>query len=136
MQFVPYLNFDGRCADAFDFYASTLGGQVTFKQTFGESPMNGGVSPDWSGKIMHATVAVAGQTIMGSDAPPERYHPPQGFYVSIHVSDPAEGQRIFDALARGGKVHMPYEKTFWSPGFGMLEDRFGIPWMVNSDQAA
>ncbi len=73
---------------------------------------------------------------MGSDPPPERYQAPQGFSVSLSVKDPAETERIFNELAEGGTVHMPVQKTFWSARFGMLVDRFGIPWMLNCEQAA
>jgi PhnB protein len=73
---------------------------------------------------------------MGSDAPPEHYAPPQGIHVSISIASPADGERIFNALAENGKVAMPFQKTFWSPGFGMAVDRFGIPWIVNAEQAA
>ncbi len=131
MQFAPYLSFDGRCEEAFRFYASTFGGTITFMQTFGESAMADQTPAEWHGKIMHATMTVGGETIMGSDAPPERYDQPQGFYVSIGPADAADGRRLFSALARGGTIHMPFESTFWSAGFGMLVDRYGIPWMVN-----
>ena len=73
-------------------------------------------------------------TLMGSDAPPDRYQVPQGTYVSLAVDAPDEGQRIFDALSQGGQVQMPYQKTYWASGFGMFVDRFGTPWMVNCEQ--
>jgi PhnB protein len=76
-------------------------------------------------------MTVGDQVLMASDAPPGHYHQPQGFSVSIQVKDVAQGERIFNALAEGGNVMMPFQKTFWSPGFGMLKDRFGIPWQVN-----
>jgi PhnB protein len=80
---------------------------------------------------MHLTMTAGSSVLMGSDAPPQHYVKPQGFGVSVHVKSADEGRRIFDALAEGGLVTMPFEKTFWSPGFGMLTDRFGTPWMVN-----
>jgi PhnB protein len=70
---------------------------------------------------------------MASDAPPGRFSPQQGFSVSLSMKDPAEGERVFNALAEGGKITMPYQKTFWAAGFGMVTDRFGIPWMVNCE---
>jgi PhnB protein len=70
---------------------------------------------------------------MASDAPPGRFSPQQGFTVSISLNEPKKGEQIFNALAEGGKIGMPYQKTFWSPGFGMLTDKFGIPWMVNCE---
>ena len=135
MQFTPYLNFNGTCAAAFKFYERTLGGRLEALQTHGESPMKDHVRPEWHDKVIHACLSVNGQTLMGSDAPEEHYKPAQGIYVSIHVPTRTEGKRIFDALAQGGRVTMPYAETFWSPGFGMLVDQFGTPWMVNSQKA-
>jgi PhnB protein len=85
---------------------------------------------------MHATLSVGDETLMGADSPPGRYQQPKGMNVSIHVKDTAEGERIFNALAENGNITMPFEKTFWSPGFGMCVDQFGIPWMVNTEQVA
>jgi PhnB protein len=136
MEISPYLNFNGRCAEAFKLYEQTLGGKIVMMQTHGESPMKDNVPPDWRDKILHARLVIGGHALMGSDAPPERYSAPQGTYVSITVGSPADAERIFNALAAGGQVHMPYQKTFWSPGFGMLVDRFSIPWMVNCEPPA
>jgi PhnB protein len=80
---------------------------------------------------MHATVTIGSHRVMGSDAPPGRYEPPAGTYVSVQLGSQPDGERVFKALADGGTVEMPFAKTFWSPGFGMVTDRFGIPWMIN-----
>jgi len=136
MQINPYVNFDGDCAEAFKFYEQALGGKVMFMMTWGEMP--GGPDqfpPELQKRIMHASLKVGEQTIMGADSPPDKYHTPQGMNVSIHVKDKAEGERVFNALAENGKVNMPFGETFWSPGFGMCVDRFGIPWMVNTESA-
>jgi len=130
-----YLSFDGNCAEAFAFYGQCLGGKTLFSMTFGESPM-GAQTPDaLKGKIMHATFEARGQKIMGSDMPPgmafEGY---KGFSLSVQSKTVDEGRKLFDALAAGGKVTMPYGPQFWSAGFGMLEDKFGVPWMVNCEQ--
>jgi PhnB protein len=85
---------------------------------------------------MHARMTLGGVALMGSDAPPNRYEQPQGFSVSLGVKEPAEAERIFQELSQDGKVQMPIQKTFWSVRFGMLVDQFGIPWMVNCEQAA
>jgi PhnB protein len=82
--------------------------------------------------IMHARMSIGGQFLMASDSPPEHFHKPQGFSVSLTVSDPAEAEHKFKALSEGGSVNMPFGKTFFSKGFGMCIDQFGIPWMVNS----
>lgn len=134
MDFTPYLIFDGRCAEAFRFYAECFGGQIVAMQTFGESPAKDHVPAEWHDKVIHTQLVVGERTLMGSDAPPPQYATPQGVSVSINVTSLAEAQRLFDALAQGGRVTMPFGETFWSPGFGMAVDRFGIPWMVNCDQ--
>jgi PhnB protein len=94
------------------------------------------VPADWHDKVIHARLVVDGRVLMGSDAPPAHYATPQGFSVSVSVTDPAAGERIFTALVKDGKVEMPFQKTFWSAGFGMGKDRFGIAWMVNCEPAA
>ena len=131
MQLVPYLNFNGTCAEAFKFYEKALGGTLETLMTHGESPMADQVPQDWHDKVMHASLTIGSAKLMGSDAPPEYYTPAQGTSVSIHVDTVKEGERIFNALADGGNVTMPFEKTFWAERFGMLVDRFGTPWMVN-----
>lgn len=136
MQIDPYLNFSGDCEEAFKFYEQCLGGKIEFKMTHGESPMAGQFPPEWSGKIMHISMRVGDRMLLGSDAPPQYYHKPQGLTVSISVNDVAEADRIFAALAEKGNVTMPIAQTFWSPKFGMVTDRFGIPWMVNTVQPA
>jgi PhnB protein len=86
--------------------------------------------------IMHSTLSVGDQVIMGADSPPGRYEQPKGLNVSLHLKDIAAAERIFNALAENGNVAMAFQQTFWSPGFGMCVDQFGIPWMVNCEQAA
>ncbi len=105
-------------------------------QTHGESPMKDHVPSDWLDKIIHARLVVGDRMLMGSDAPPSAYTAPQGIFVSITVGTPTEAERTFNALAENGTISMPFQKTFWSAGFGMLVDRFGTPWMVNCEQTA
>jgi PhnB protein len=136
MELSPYLTFNGQCAAAFRFYEQCLGGTIVMMQTHGESPMKDQVPAEWRDKVLHARLVVDNRVLMGCDAPPEHYAPPQGIHVSIGVTAPADAERIFNALADQGKVEMPFQKTFWSPGFGMVVDRFGIPWMVNCEPAA
>ena len=131
-----YLSFDGRCAEAFDFYATVLGGTVEAKHTWGETPNASDMPPEEHGNIMHAQLRVAGRLIMGADAPAAWRTKPEGFSVSVNVEDFDEGRRIFDALAEGGTVKMPFAPTFWAKGFGMLVDRYEIPWMVNAADPA
>ncbi len=136
MQITPYLNFDGQCAEAFRFYEQVLGGKIEYMMTMGESPMAGEVPPETHDRIMHASLRIGDQRLMASDSPPDQYQKPQGLFVSLHYDTPEEGARIFNALAENGTVIMPFEKTFWAEGFGMLVDRFGTPWMVNSGQSS
>ncbi len=130
MQICPYLSFDGNCADALRYYARIFGGQPEM-QTYGESPMAGEFPKEAHGRVMHGSIQVGGAPLMASDVPPGTYQSPRGISVTVQVETNAEGTRVFDALADGGKVTMPFEKTFWSEGFGMVTDRFGTPWMVN-----
>jgi PhnB protein len=136
MELGPYLSFNGDCAAAFRFYEQVLAGKIVMMQTHGESPIKERVSPEWRDKVIHARLVVDGRILMGSDVPPSDYAPPKGIHVSVTVTSPAEGERIFKALAEGGNVKLPFQKTFWSPGFGMTVDRFGTPWMVNTEPTA
>jgi PhnB protein len=136
MQVDPYLLFDGQCEAAFKFYEQALHGKIDSMFTFAGSPMEQGTPPEWRNKIMHARLSIGEQVIMGSDPPPQHFSRPQGFSVSLSVKDPAEADRLFNALAQDGKITMPIQKTFWAARFGMCVDRFGIPWMVNCEQPA
>jgi PhnB protein len=136
MEVAPYLIFNGQCAAAFRFYEQVLGGKIVFTQTHGDTPAKDHVPADWHDKVIHTRLEVGNFALMGSDAPPPHYVAPQGTSVSVTVTSATEAERIFKAFAEGGKVTMPFEATFWSPGFGMMVDRFGTPWMVNTAQAA
>jgi PhnB protein len=136
MQLNPYLTFDGRCAEAFRFYEQCLGGKIEGMLTHGESPMAAQVPTDWRDKIMHARLVVGDTVLMGSDAPPQHREEAKGFSVSIGVDRPADAERIFAALAKDGTVRLPIQETFWAARFGMLVDRFGIPWMINCEKPA
>jgi PhnB protein len=133
MQAQPYLFFDGRCEEAVEFYRNKLGAQVDMLMRYNDSPdppPPGMVPPGSENKIMHTSFRVGDTTVMASDDCTG--HPRfQGFSLSLSVSKEAEADRYFNALADGGNVQMPLTKTFWSPRFGMLTDRFGVGWMVN-----
>ncbi|MFO0676267.1 MAG: VOC family protein [Polyangiaceae bacterium] len=124
-----YLNFPGTLAEAFAFYAKVFGGKVESIMPFGESPMKDQVPAGWHGKALHGTMTIGSSQILGSDAPPDRYKKPQGFSVSITLGV-EEAKSAFAALSEGGSVEMPLTKTFWAEGFGMLTDKYGIPWMI------
>jgi PhnB protein len=135
MQVTPYLNFNCDCEAAFRFYERVLGGKIEAMMTHGESPIAGEVPPNWHSRILHARLVIGDAVLMASDSPPEMYQQPQGLFVSIGLQDVADAERIFHALAEGGSVTMPIEKTFWAERFGMLVDRYGIPWMINCANA-
>ena len=136
MQMNPYLFFDGQCEAAFKFYAELLGGKIEAMMTHEGTPAAGQVPAEWRTKIIHARINLGGQILMGSDAPPDHQEKGQGFSINISVESPAEAERIFHALAENGAATMPIGETFWAVRFGMLVDRFGIPWMINCEKAA
>ena len=136
MEFAPYVHFSGNCAEALAFYVKVLNGKIAFTHTYGDSPMASMVPADYAGKIMHATFDFEGGRLYACDAPPDRQGKIQGITLSIGAKDAAEAEKIFNALSQGGNVAMPFQQTFWSAGFGMFNDRFGVAWMVNTEQAA
>lgn len=139
MKINTYLGFDGQCEAAFKFYEKCLGGKITAMMTYSEAPdqaMLDQTPSEWLSKIMHASLQVGDQEIMGSDNPPAYREDAKGFSVNITLNNPAEAERIFTTLAENGTVRMPFQQTFWAYRFGMLVDQFGTPWMVNCDQPA
>jgi PhnB protein len=126
----PYVFYDGNCEAAFKFYEKVLGAKIEMLLRNEEAPPEMPSPPERKKMIMHGRVSIDGQILMGSDAPPDHFNKPQGFSVSLTVSDPAAAERKFKALLEGGSVNMPFGKTFFSRGFGMGTDQFGIPWMV------
>ena len=135
MQLNPYLGFNGQCEAAFKFYERCLRGKIEAMLSHEGTPMENQVPAEWRKKILHARLVVGDAVLMGGDMPPERYEAPKGFSVTIGVTEPAEAERIFKALSENGTVTMPLQQTFWAVRFGMLVDRFGIPWMVNCEGA-
>jgi PhnB protein len=133
LRITPHLCFDGRCEEAFGIYRQVLGGQITTMLTYGESPMAEHVDAKWHGMIAHATLRLDGQELFGVDALPDDYESPGGMYVTVNVVNPEDARRLFAALCDAGTVRVPYNKTFWSAGFGVLIDRFGIPWEINCE---
>jgi PhnB protein len=131
MQINPYLFFNSNCEAALKFYEKVLGAKVEMLLRNEEGPADMPSPPERKKMIMHARFTIDGEVLMASDAPPDHYNKPQGFAVSITVKDPADAEKKFNALCEGGHVNMPFSKTFFSKGFGMCLDQFGIPWMVN-----
>jgi PhnB protein len=127
----PYLFFDGRCEEALGFYKTTIGAQVEMMMRWKDSPDKSMCTPDNADKVMHVQFKVGDTTIMGSDGRNTGNPNFQGFALTINGKDEAEVDKLFDALLDGGgKVTMPLSKTFFSPRFGMLADKFGMNWMV------
>src|SRR6266446_2960535 len=129
----PYLFFGGRCEEALEFYRAALGAQVHVLMHYKDSPEPqppGMLAPGWENKVMHATFRIGGTTLMASDGC-EEGGGFTGFSLSLAVPSQADADRAFAALADGGQVRMPLSKTFWSPCFGMVADRFGVGWMVS-----
>jgi PhnB protein len=136
MQIEGYLFFNGRCEEALNFYAQCLGGKITALMRFEGSPMdNDRMPPGWGQKVMHANFQADGAQFMASDGMPGMPAPIYGgFSMSVYVpNDKAKAQQLFDALADGGKVTMPFAPPFWGGHFGMLIDQFGVPWMVSTE---
>lgn len=137
MKVEPYLFFDGRCEEAIEFYRKALGAEVTMMMRFKDSPEPpppGMTPPGSENKIMHASLSIGGTTIMASDGRCQGRPSFQGFSLSLAVDNEEEAERLFAALADGGEVQMPLAKTFYSPKFGMVADRFGVSWMVIVEQ--
>ena len=133
MQIQPYLFFNGRCEEAINFYRKALGAEVEMMMRFNESPdplPPGMLAPGFENKVMHASVRIGGAVVMASDGMAAGDTEFKGFSLSIDAPDAASVDRLFNALAEGGSVTMPAGKTFWSPWFGMVTDRFGVGWMV------
>ncbi|MBS1215662.1 MAG: 3-demethylubiquinone-9 3-methyltransferase [Proteobacteria bacterium] len=134
MHVQPYLFFNGRCEEAIEFYQKTLGAEVAMLLRMKDSPepaQPGRVPPGSENKIMHTTFRIGDTTLMASDGRCEGQPNFQGFSLSVAVPNEAEANRVFAALADGGQVQMPLAKTFWSPRFGMVADRFGVSWMIS-----
>lgn len=130
MQLIAYLNFPGTAREAMDFYAKALGGTVTQRFTYGESPMADQMPDDASrAMIMHSQLEVGQAAIMGADGPPP--HEAGSTSINIMTDTPEEAERIFHALAEGGEITMPLEETFWAHRFGGIKDKYGKGWMVN-----
>jgi len=136
MQLSPYLFFNGNCEAAFKFYERVLEGKIEAMMPHAGTPAEKNVSPEWAGKILHASMTVEGQHLMASDAPPDHAEKQGGYSLFLSFTDPAKAERIFQALAEKGQVKMPFQQTFWAYRFGMLVDQFDIPWMINCDKAA
>lgn len=139
MQFTPYLSFQGQCADAMAFYAAIFGGTPKLMR-FSDMPDQPGMPelpPEQKDWVMHADLTLPeGSSLFGADMPPQFGGQTQsGVSVTTHFPDTTKAKSVFERLSEGGTVTMPFNQTFFSPGFGMCKDRFGTSWMVMTDEA-
>lgn len=130
MQIQPYLFFDGRCEEAIEFYKSALGAEVGMLMRWKDSPDKSMCTPENENKVMHSSVTIGDSRVMLSDGRNTGNPKFEGFALTINAKDEADADRKFNALADGGQVTMPLSKTFFSPRFGMVADKFGVHWMI------
>ena len=137
IKLTPHISiaFNGQCEAAFRLYERCLDGTIALMLRWGESPAAAEAPPGWEAKIYHATLKIGDAVITGGDVNPNQYEQPQGFSLVLDMDDLAAAERIFVALAEGGKIQMPLQETFWAARFGALVDRFGIAWSINCEKA-
>jgi PhnB protein len=123
-----YVNFAGKCAEAFRFYERHLGAQIGMMMTHGEAPDQSHVRPEWKDAVLHARISIGDTELMGADIP--NAQPMRSAYLSLGVQSDAEAERIFSALSEGGEVFIPIQETFFATRFAQFRDRFGINWMI------
>jgi PhnB protein len=134
MSISAYLFFKGNCAEAMKFYEKATGGKIDMIMPFAGTPAEEHTSAEWKDKIMHASMKIGDTWLMASDGTPDFKEDFGGFSVAIELKTPAEAERVFKALSEGGNVRMPMAETFWAHRFGMLTDKFGVPWMVGNSK--
>ena len=133
MEMTTYLSFKGDCEAAFALYERCLGARVGSLFRYGGSPMADRAPADWQDKVMHGSVTIGHQVLMGADVVPAEYHEPRGVSLSLQIPSTSEAEQVFACLSEGGQVLMPLQQTFWAARFGTLVDRFGVPWQINCE---
>jgi PhnB protein len=128
MKMNTYVNFAGKCAEAFRFYESHLGGTIGMMMTHGQAPDQSRSNPAWKDAVLHARISIGGTELQGADIP--NAQPMRSAYLSLSVDTDSEAERIFTALSDGGEVFMPMQETFFATRFGQLRDRFAINWVI------
>jgi PhnB protein len=128
MKMNTYVNFAGKCADAFRFYEKHLGAKITMMMRHGDAPDQSKVNPDLKDTVLHARLSIAGTELLGADIPAAQ--PMRSAYLSLSVESDAEAERIFAALSEGGEIFIPIQEAFFASRFGQLRDRFGLNWMI------
>lgn len=132
MKISVHLSFTGTCEEAFTTYTRVLDGSIVYSLRYRDSPMASQAPAGWEDKLYHATIEVGGITILGGDHLSKEA--PQGFSLVVNPATPADARRVFEALADGGVIQMPLDETFWSRAFGVVVDRFGVPWTINCEE--
>jgi len=130
MQIQPYLSFEGKCEEAINFYRTALGAQVEMLMRFKEAPDQSMMTPGSGDKVMHASLKIGEATVFASDGRCMGKANFSGISLSLTPSSESDAKRFFNALADGGQVQVPLSKTFFSPAFGVVADKFGVPWMI------
>lgn len=128
MELNTYVNFAGKCAEAFRFYEKHLGGRIGMMMTHGQAPDQSQVKPEWKDMVLHARISIGDTDLMGADIPTAE--PMRSAYLALSVQSDGEAERIYSALSEGGEVFIPIQETFFATRFGQLRDRFGINWMI------
>ena len=128
MKMNTYVNFDGKCAEAFRYYEKHLGAKIGMMMTHGQAPDQTRINPDWRDAVLHARISIGGTELMGADIP--HAEPMRSAYLTLGMESDSEAERVFSALSDGGKVLMPMEETFFASRFGQVRDRFGMNWMI------
>ena len=132
MRMNTYVNFRGNCADAIRYYETHLGAKVIMMMTHGQSPEASRVGPDWKDAVLHAQMTIGGAELMAADIP--NAEPMRSAYLTLRSDSDSEAERVFSALAQGGRILMPIQETFFASRFGQVQDRFGINWMILHDR--
>ena len=125
-----YVNFAGKCAEAFKFYEQHLGGTITMMMRHGEQPNGPDVPPEWRRAVLHARLSIGGTELLGADIPPDRFQPIRSAYLTLTLGTDQEADRVFALLSDGGQIFMPMQDTFFASRFAMLRDKFGTSWML------
>jgi len=128
MKMHTYVNFAGKCAEAFRFYEKHLGGTISMMMTHGQAPDQSNVLPEWKDAVLHARISLGDTELLGADIPSAQLM--RSAYLSLSVESDDEAERIFSALSTGGEVFMPMQETFFATRFSQLRDRFGVNWMI------
>lgn len=126
-----HIDFNGQCQEAFEFYAANLQGEIGTMLQVKDSPMSQTSPADWQRKIVHANISIQGIELAGADVKPEQYHKPKGFYLLLGLTTEDSVKSAFNQLSVSGEIIFPPQKTFWSPCYAIVIDRFGVPWKIN-----